>query len=305
MDSLPVKGFIFDIKKFSIHDGPGIRTTVFMKGCPLRCPWCHNPESQRTGPDIMLHGERCIGCLACLEVCAYGAISLNGGGVVTDRLLCVQCGTCTETCFADARNVVGREVSVAELMAEIEQDNSFFDESGGGVTFSGGDPLLQHDFLLAVLKACREKEIHTAVDTSGAFSWQSVAEIMPYVDLFLYDLKVMDPRRHKDLTGVANRRILDNLRKLSALGQKIMIRVAVIPGVNDDEENMRLIAEFVSSLPQVEGLSLLPYHGSAAHKYTGLGRSYEMADAVPPTAERMGDLARLFERTIANVQIGG
>ena len=257
MDDRQNAGVVFDIKKFSIHDGPGIRTTVFLKGCPLRCLWCHNPESQRSGPEVMLRGERCIACAACLEACAQGAITINGSGAVTDRALCIECGLCTASCYAEARELVGRTMTVAEVLAEIEGDISFYDESGGGVTFSGGDPLLQRDFLLALLKACRAKEIHTAVDTSGSFSWPALEMIRPYVDLFLYDLKLMDEERHKRVTGVSNRLILQNLEALSKLGHKIIIRVAVVPGINDDERNIYQTGAFAASLPHLEGVSLL------------------------------------------------
>ena len=299
------KGIVFDIKKFSIHDGPGIRTTVFMKGCPLRCWWCHNPESQRLKPEIMLREERCILCAACLDVCAQGAISVNGNGVVTDRELCVQCGLCAEICYAEAREVVGREMSVAEVMAEVEGDLSFYDESGGGVTFSGGDPLMQRDFLLGLLIACREKEIHTAVDTSGSFSWQTVEKVRPYVDLFLYDVKMMDDERHMEVTGVSNRLILQNLELLSARGHKIVIRVAIVPGINDDEENIRRTGAFAASLPYLEGVSLLPYHDTAVHKYASLNRVYQMGDVEHPADERMAALAEILRGYGLDVKIGG
>jgi pyruvate formate lyase activating enzyme len=190
-------------------------------------------------------------------------------------------------------------------MSEIESDRSFFDESGGGVTFSGGDPVLQSDFLLALLRACKERDIHTAVDTSGAFPWKTLEKVRPYIDLFLFDIKVMDEARHRALTGVANNRLLHNLRQLSLLGHKIIIRVAVIPGVNDDEQSMRAIGEFAASLPHVEGVSLLPYHGSAVHKYEALGRPYEMAGTVAPVGQRMQELAALLGEYIGQVKIGG
>ena len=299
------KGIVFDIKKFSIHDGPGIRTTVFLKGCPLRCWWCHNPESQRLKPEIMLRGERCIECAACLDVCEQSAISINGNGVVTDRSLCIQCGICTNTCYAEARELVGREMTVAEVMTEIEADLSFYDQSSGGVTFSGGDPLMQKDFLLALLIACREREIHTAVDTSGSFSWQTLEMIRPYVDLFLYDIKTMDEERHKEVTGVSNRLILNNLRALSAQGHNIVLRVAIVPGINDDPENLRRTAEFAASLPFLESVSLLPYHDTAVHKYANMNREYHLPDVVPPADDRMGALADFLRGYGLKVKVGG
>ncbi len=298
-------GIVFDIKKFSIHDGPGIRTTVFLKGCPLSCQWCHNPESQRLQPEVMLRMDRCIQCAACLAECAQGAISLNGSGVVTDRELCIQCGVCAQSCYADAREVIGREMTVGEVMAEIERDLSFYDESGGGVTFSGGDPLVQRDFLLALLRACKQQEIHTAVDTSGSFSWPVLERLRPYVDLFLYDLKSMDDRRHQEVTGVSNRLILENLKKLSQQGQPIIIRVAIVPGINDDEENIRRTAEFAAALPYLQGVSLLPYHDTAVHKYANLERAYAIPQIRPPSAARMAEIAGIFRGYGLDVKIGG
>lgn len=305
MDDRQNAGVVFDIKKFSIHDGPGIRTTVFLKGCPLRCLWCHNPESQRSGPEVMLRGERCIACAACLEACAQGAITINGSGAVTDRALCVECGLCTASCYAEARELVGRTMTVAEVLAEIEGDISFYDESGGGVTFSGGDPLLQRDFLLALLKACRAKEIHTAVDTSGSFSWPALEMIRPYVDLFLYDLKLMDEERHKRVTGVSNRLILQNLEALSKLGHKIIIRVAVVPGINDDERNIYQTGAFAASLPHLQGVSLLAYHDSAVQKYENLNRDYRLPDVRPPGDARMEEVAGILRGFGLEVKIGG
>ncbi len=304
MNSAPT-GTVFDIKKFSIHDGPGIRTTVFLKGCPLRCWWCHNPESQRPLPQLLLHPQRCISCAACLDACTQGAIGINGSGIETDRTLCLQCGLCAETCFAEARELVGREMTVPEVMAEIERDVSFFDESGGGVTFSGGDPLLQSDFLLALLMSCKEREIHTAVDTSGSFAWSSIDLIRSYVDLFLYDVKVMDDLLHREVTGVSNQLILRNLSALSALGHKIVIRVPIIPGVNDDEQNIRKTAKFAAALPTLEGVSLLPYHAAAGHKYEAIGRDYEMKDVPAPTEEHMDALAETMSGYGLTVKIGG
>lgn len=297
-------GTIFDIKRFSLHDGPGIRTTVFLKGCPLRCDWCHNPESQRKTPQIMLRPSRCIACGECAGHCPEGAIQWNGSGVLTDRNLCIECGVCTSHCAGEARELIGRLTTVAALLAEIQRDVPFFDESGGGVTFSGGEPLAQVDFLLPLLQGCKELEIHTTVDTCGAASWAALDRVRPYVDLFLYDVKVLDRERHRAVTGAANSVILDNLRRLSAAGHNIQLRLAVIPGVNDDEANLRATAEFAAALPALRGISLLPFHNSAQEKYGNLGLRYPMKGVQPPHEKQMSDIAALMRGYDLDVTIG-
>jgi len=182
-------GLVFDTKRFSIHDGPGIRTTVFLKGCPLQCSWCHNPESQGRHSEIMLRPERCIACMACIEVCPQHAITAAGNGVNTDLGLCIRCGECTITCYAEARELIGEEFTVDQVMEKIERDLSFYDESGGGVTLSGGEPLMHREFVLELLRECKRREIATAVDTSGSVSWKTIDRVRPFVDLFLYDIK--------------------------------------------------------------------------------------------------------------------
>ena len=298
-------GIVFDIKRFSIHDGPGIRTTVFLKGCPLRCAWCHNPESQRPEPQIMLRPSRCIVCGACVDECPEGAIQWNGAGLLTDRALCVQCGVCTAYCTSEARELVGREMSVAEVLGEIKRDLAFYDESGGGVTFSGGDPLFQAAFLLPLLQGCKELELHTAVDTCGATSWAVLDQIRPFVDLFLYDIKVVEEGRHRAATGAGNRAILDNLLRLAEAGARIQLRLAIIPGVNDDEENLRRTAELAAGLPNIEGISLLPFHNSAQEKYGSLGLAYDLAGVQAPDEARMLEIGRLLAGYGLAVSFGG
>ena len=298
-------GLVFDIKRFSIHDGPGIRTTVFLKGCPMDCWWCHIPESQVAGPQIMIRESRCIRCGACLAVCEHGAVSLTDEGSSTDRRKCVLCGACTEVCYGEARELVGQPMTAAEVMADIRRDIAFYDQSGGGATFSGGEPLMQPDFLRALLRACQGEEIHTALDTCGFASWETLDGIRRHVDLFLYDLKLIRNDRHYRFTGVPNEAVLSNLKALVREGHQVIVRVPVIPGINDDKENMRQIAGFLADLPQQPSAHLLPYHAAAAAKYERLGREFRMGDIHPPSDGTMAELAEVLEEFGLHTQIGG
>jgi pyruvate formate lyase activating enzyme len=298
-------GVVFDIKRYSIHDGPGIRTTVFLKGCPLACQWCHNPESQAPGREQIFRESRCIRCGACVAACPEGAIAWDGDGPRTSGEKCSLCGACVIACTSEAREIVGREMTVAQVMDEIRRDVAFYDESGGGVTFSGGEPLMQPAFLLALLRACQEEEIHTALDTCGQAPWETLDAIRGNVDLFLYDLKLLDEVRHRAFTGASNALILSNLRALSQREEKIILRVPVIPGVNDDEESSRQIGVFAAGLPRLRQVDLLPYHQTAMDKYERLGRAYALAGAWPPSAERMAAIASILQSFGLRVKIGG
>jgi pyruvate formate lyase activating enzyme len=298
-------GIVFDIKKFSIHDGPGIRTTVFFKGCPLRCWWCHNPEGLTPEPELMIQASRCIKCGACLVICTHGAISWNGNEAITDAEKCVRCGACVAACYAEARQIVGREMTVPEVMAEIERDVPFYDESGGGVTFSGGEPLLQRDFLLELLRACKARGIHTAVDTCGSAPWEVLDSVREFVDLFLYDLKLIDDTLHRKFTGVSNALILSNLQALSQHGHGIIVRLPLIPGINDDEENLHQIGSFAAALPHLTRIDVLPYHGLGDEKYSRLEKRYSLSETRPPADAQVAEVARILEGFGLQASVGG
>jgi len=296
-------GLVFDIKRYAIHDGPGIRTTVFFKGCSLQCWWCHNPESQRKGAEVLFRTDRCIGCGLCASACPNAAISAPGAGV--DSTKCMGCGTCAAVCPSEALEIVGRTMTVGDVMQEIERDVLFYDESGGGVTFSGGDPLAQPNFLEGLLDACQEKGIHTAVDTAGHVDAKLIQRLAHKVDLFLYDLKHMDPKRHMKYTGVSNEIILRNLKLLAESGANINVRIPLIQGVNDDRENIVRTRRFLNSLPGIRDVSILPYHGTAAHKYEGLGRDYCLAHLRKPSEEKVNEVSALLAQSGLHVKVGG
>jgi pyruvate formate lyase activating enzyme len=292
-------GLIFDLRRFSIHDGPGIRTTVFLKGCPLDCWWCHNPESRSPEREPFFRAQRCIRCGACADTCPEGALTREDPG------LCRACGTCAEACYAGAREMVGREMSVAEVLEEVLKDRAFYEESRGGVSASGGEPLMQAEFLLELLKACKREGLHTALDTNGYAPWEKIEPLLPQVDLFLYDLKLMDEERHRQFTGASNQLILENLGRLSGRGASLHLRIPVIPEVNDDEENLLATAALARSLPGVKRVDLLPYHQAALAKYENLGQSYRLTGTRPPAEERMLELARMFLDSGLSVHLGG
>ncbi len=296
---------IFDIKRFAVHDGPGIRTTVFFKGCPLSCPWCHNPEGQKPTPEIFLRASRCIGCADCLAACPTGALSLTSGTIELDRGGCDACGKCADVCPTGALETVGRVVTLDKIIAEIERDTVFYDSSGGGVTFSGGEPLGQPEFLIDLLHACRDRGVHSTIDTSGYATADVIKSAAEAANLFLYDLKLSDDDAHRRYTGVTNRPILDNLRLLSDIGATVIVRVPVIPGITDTKDNIAGIARFVASLDMRYPIDLLPYHRAGSDKYARLGIPYRLADTPIPSRTRMEEIAEMFLRHKLTVMIGG
>ena len=281
-----ITGTIFDLKRYAINDGPGIRTAVFLKGCPLDCWWCHNPEGRSPNPQLMVRLNRCQGYGECVQACPQGAIHLEETPV-TDLALCQDCGMCAQTCLPGARELVGRVASVPELLKEIERDVIFYDQSGGGVTLTGGEPLMQPRFSIELLRACQEHGIHTVLDTSGYAAWTVVEQAACHTNLFLYDLKLMDDARHRQFTGVSNRLILSNLQRLSTGGAHVIVRLPLIPGVNDNEHNLHLTRQFLAGLPHLVGVEVLPYHDIAAAKYSALDLAYRLPDLPSPSAERV------------------
>ncbi|MBI5958822.1 MAG: glycyl-radical enzyme activating protein [Chloroflexi bacterium] len=294
-------GRVFDIRHFSLQDGPGIRTTVFFKGCPMRCAGCYVPESQASIREMMVRSDLCMDCAACLAGCKPQALTWNGEKIVFNRAKCNRCGACISLCDTGARKMVGRELSAAEILAEIEKDA----ESGGSVTFSGGEPLQQADFLHELLSMCKARGIHTAVDTCGYASWEVFDRIRPQVDLFLYDLKLMDDARHKDYTGVSNRRVLDNLQKLSEREPTIIVRLLIIPGVNDDQHNIHQTARYIATLPHRPRVDLLAYHRTGIEKYEQLGRAIPLADLQPPSESHLEEIAQTLRSFGLTVFISG
>jgi pyruvate formate lyase activating enzyme len=295
---LPATGRVFDIQRYSLHDGPGIRTTVFLKGCPARCLWCHNPESQSFAPEVLLVETRCASCGTCAAVCAHGAPPPGSA-------LCTACGACVEACPAGARQLAGRETTVDAVMHEVLRDRVFYEESGGGATFSGGEPLAQPGFLADLLAACRAASLHTAVDTCGFASRKHLLALVPLVDLFLFDVKLVDDSRHRAFTGLPVAPILDNLRALAAAHGNVWIRVPVVPGHTDAEADVAATAALVASLPGVRKTCLLPYHRTGAPKAGRLGRPYALPGLAPPPPGHLETLAALFRDRGLAVQIGG
>jgi len=294
------KGFIFDIQRFSLHDGPGIRTTVFFKGCPLRCQWCQNPEGLSSKSVLFRYPNRCIGCRACIENCPEKAVVFNESGPIINRPNCALCFKCAEICPAEAMQKAGEEITVSELMGEVLKDRVIFEESGGGATISGGEPLMQPDFLTGLLKALKEEAVHTAVETSGCAPWPALEKTIKWTDLFLYDLKLVDSEKSKRYTGASSTQMLSNLKSLKEKGCQVRVRMPLIPSVNDDRENLRQIADFLKECG-LKSIELIPCHNLGTAKYNNLGLQSDTACFAVPSPEKIANVQSFFKRDGLNI----
>lgn len=299
-----LQGNVFDIERFAINDGPGIRTIVFLTGCPLRCLWCANPESQKPDPKLMYWEKRCLGCKQCIKVCEPGALSWDNG-IKLDRSKCTLCGKCAEACNSEALTIVGKKMSVTDVFKQVNKDAAFYEISDGGITFSGGEAFAQPRFLLALAKEAKVQGYHTCVETTGYVEWDILRDIMPYIDIFLYDIKCMDNELHKTITGVGNELILKNYLRLLEYGKKTVVRFPLIPTKTDSDDNILKIIEFVKNHNPCGRIDILPYHRLGISKYDRLGMAYNLVDILPPTAERTEEIRKLFEDNGFNVLVGG
>ena len=295
---------ITNIQKYSVHDGPGIRSTVFFKGCPLLCAWCHNPENQVFSTEVVWRGEKCIGCLSCIEACPEKALTATAEGIQRDAEKCILCGKCADACPTLAWEKIGKEYDLERLMEELSKDDVFYEQSGGGVTLSGGEPLSHADFAAEVLQACKAKGWHTAVDTCGFVPREAFEKVLPYTDLFLYDIKQLNEEQHRLYMQTPIGPIVENLRWLAEQGAHIWLRLPIIPGVNDDKEELEQVMALAKELG-LRQIFLLPYHKMASAKYQRLGIPYKLPELEDPTSERMEELKDLFAREGFETHIGG
>ncbi len=296
---------IFDIKRYAINDGPGIRITIFLKGCPLSCKWCHNPESQSPEKQKFYTASKCIGAQDCIEVCPNNALTLTPNGIVTDYERCLLCGKCADACPTKAIEMVGELYSVQQLLEIIEREKVHIEQSGGGVTFSGGEPLMHPGFLLEMLKECGKRNLHRTVDTTGFADTKTMLEVARETDLFLYDLKLINSKKHEKWTGVNNRIILKNLKVLTESGANINIRIPLIKNVNSDKGELTKMAGFISELPGKQAVNLLPYHNIAKNKYNKLGEVYNEFDMAEPTEAEQNRAIEIFHKFGIEAEIGG
>lgn len=301
------RGLIFNIQRYSVQDGPGIRTTVFLKGCPLRCAWCHNPEGISADREIYMVESVCIGCGECRRACPqYEHAPNEDASPLPARVeSCHLCGACVDACPVRARRMAGTEMTVEEVLDEVSRDSLFYESSGGGVTFSGGEPLRQFDFLLASLKACRQRGLHTAVDTCGVAPTEHLLAVAKFTDLFLYDLKMMDESAHRQYTGASNQVVLNNLRELGKVHSCIWLRVPFVQGVNDAEEEMQAAAAFASTVPGVCQVNVLPFHRIGSHKFARVGQRSPERSFQAPSDEAVRRAMGIFHEAGLAARAGG
>ena len=303
---MEIPTLIFDVKRYAINDGPGIRITIFLKGCPLSCKWCHNPESQNRLQQKMYASNKCIGSLECIKACPNEALTLTPQGIVTNGNLCEMCGKCAEVCPTKAMEMTGDLMTVDQVMTQIKKETMLMDKSEGGVTFSGGEPLLHHKFLIQLLDACGEEETHRCVDTTGYAQTDILLEVAKRTDHFLYDLKMMDSSKHKKWTGIGNEKILENLKTLAATGARINIRIPLIKGINDDDKNIHDSAQFIRDLEGTKPLvNILPFHNIAEKKYEKLGEDYDKGEMAEPELKRQEEVVEIFKSYGIDAIIGG
>jgi len=303
-----MKGYIYKIERLAVYDGPGIRTVIFLKGCPLRCQWCASPESQELKPEMGLYEEKCTGCGACVDICpSRAAVLTNQNIVAVDRKLCTACGVCESLCPASARKIIGTQISVSDVVHELEKDAVFYHRSNGGVTLSGGDPSLQPQFSANILKKAVGLGFHTAMETCGHVQWHLMEKMLAFLDLVYVDLKHMDSKTHRLLTGKGNELILDNIQRIDAQapGTELVLRIPLIPGVNDSRENVHEIGCFISRLKRVKRLELLPYHRYGVSTYKVVGKPYLLPSAPVPRREHIESLKAILIDYDIPVQIGG
>lgn len=303
------QGVIFNIQRFSVHDGAGLRDLILMKGCPLRCLWCSNPESQNPKPEVAFNQGRCIGCKECgwcLSACPLSAITVaEDGKIRIDRTLCNNCGECAAVCPAQAIKFMGEYRSIDDVVKLIEEDSAFYSRSGGGITVGGGEPSVQADFVSALLEACRKRGIDTAIETCGHGRWEDMEKVCRYADLIFYDIKHMDSSKHRAFTGAGNEMILENLKRIADRfpNTPIIARTPVVPGYNDSEENIQAIADFLTGIPGIREYELLPYHGFGEPKYHQLGRKYQLSALKAPSQEHVAKLKRIAQTGCRPLQI--
>lgn len=280
-------GTIFNIQKFCVNDGPGIRTTVFFKGCPLRCIWCHNPESKAAKPELFYNAKKCVKCGKCASVCEFGVHSFQEGEHIFKRELCTACGKCVKVCPTQALEMSGYEISAQEVIDAVLRDKIFYDNSGGGMTLSGGEPMMQYEFALELMKKAKDEGLHTCMETCGFAPQEHYREIAEYTDIFLFDYKVTNPEKHKEYTGVTNEKILSNLKMLDAMGKSIVLRCPIIPTLNDDKEHLQAISDVANSLKNIIEIDIEPYHPLGKGKSELLGKDYPLSHLDFPAQEEI------------------